>query len=127
MSSSNDSRPFGQDYTPKHRLVKMIDGRLCAGSVHDLPDGKGKQFITERFAIALFNVGGNFYAVKDACPHAGYPLSKSVLRGHIVACSSHNWQFDVVTGKCIRGEEGQAPDIRTFPVTIENNEIWITL
>lgn len=127
MDFSEKARPFGDDYTPKAHYTKVVNGRLYGGKTHELPVGKGKQLPFAQFNIALFNVDGQFYAVKDACPHAGYPLSKSVITGRVVACSSHNWQFDVMTGECLRAEEEGCPGIRSFPVTIENEDIWITL
>jgi nitrite reductase/ring-hydroxylating ferredoxin subunit len=49
--------------------------------------------------IALYNVLGTFYALDGICPHAGGPLGEGALRGAIVTCPWHGWQFDVTNGR----------------------------
>ena len=117
--------PFGVDYVPPTQRVKPKTGRLLVGKVFDIPPGRAKAVPLENFRLAVFNVNGKFYAIKDACPHAEYPLSKGALHEEVVMCASHNWQFNVRTGQCIRGN----PDIevRTFPVEVVNDEIWVKL
>ncbi len=127
MSSKEDARPFGTHYVPPAKRARREGNRVYGGKVGELPLGKGKQLILDNFNVALFNVDGVYYAVKDACPHAGYPLGKSVLKGEVVVCSSHNWQFNVKTGQCVRGEHEEEPDIRTYVVEIIGDEIWVKL
>ncbi len=120
----NEPRPFGVDYVPHGRRVRPKKGEaVFVGLKDEIPPGKAKSVALETFRVAVFNVNGEFFAIKDACPHAEYPLSKGVLHGVVVACASHNWQFDVRTGQCLRGN----PDIqtRTFTVEIRGDEIWV--
>ena len=67
---------------------------VCAA--RQLDEGKSAAFsITgERGAIdiALFNIGGKFYAISDTCVHQGGPLSKVILENDIVACPWHGWK-----------------------------------
>jgi nitrite reductase/ring-hydroxylating ferredoxin subunit len=51
--------------------------------------------------VAVFNVDGKFYALDDACPHEGAPLSLGRLDRHILTCRVHEWEFDVTTGECL--------------------------
>ena len=51
--------------------------------------------------LALYNVDGDFYATSNCCPHKGAPLSEGDLRGHLIECNWHGWQFDVRTGVCL--------------------------
>lgn len=39
--------------------------------------------------IALFNVGGAFYALSDTCTHRGGPLSEGEVEGAEVTCPWH--------------------------------------
>jgi len=117
--------PFGVDYVSPKNRAKVVGGRVYAGQSTELPPGKAKAIITDKIRIALFNVDGEFFAVKDACPHAEYPLSKGIVEGGQVTCASHSWKFDIKTGECLRGESGVF--IRTFSVVVENNEIWVDL
>lgn len=119
-----EPRPFGVDYIPHSKRVKPKRGKaVCFGKVSDLPPGKAKALMLDKYKVAVFNIGGKFYAIKDACPHAEYPLSNGVLHGEVVACSSHNWRFNVRTGACLRGDTGIC--VRTFGVEIRGNEIWV--
>lgn len=122
--------PFGVEYVPPSKRVKVEKGRIYAGKVKDYEPGKAKTFPLDRFTVALFRTGDEFYAIKDACPHADYPLSKSKLVSpYVVMCNSHNWRFDIRDGRCVKigkcGHIGQALRARTFPVQIEGQDIWI--
>jgi 3-phenylpropionate/trans-cinnamate dioxygenase ferredoxin component len=119
-----EPKPFGVDYVPYvKRAIPKKGEPVFVGKVSEIPPGKAKSVMTEKFRVAVFNVDGNFYAIKDACPHAEYPLEKGTLRGEVVACSSHNWQFNVRTGECIRGDEGVT--IRRFEVEVRGDEVWV--
>ena len=40
------------------------------------------------------------FALQDACPHRGMPLSCGHFDGAQVECSYHGWRFDAHTGQC---------------------------
>src|SRR3984893_11710083 len=43
---------------------------------------------------------GRPFALRDACPHRGMPLSCGHFDGEQVECSYHGWKFDGVSGQC---------------------------
>ena len=43
---------------------------------------------------------GRPFALHDACPHRGMPLSHGRFDGQEVECSYHGWKFDAHTGQC---------------------------
>jgi phenylpropionate dioxygenase-like ring-hydroxylating dioxygenase large terminal subunit len=43
---------------------------------------------------------GRPFAMHDACPHRGMPLSCGHFDGQQVECSYHGWRFDAHTGQC---------------------------
>jgi phenylpropionate dioxygenase-like ring-hydroxylating dioxygenase large terminal subunit len=43
---------------------------------------------------------GQPFALQDACPHRGMPLSDGCFDGQQVECSYHGWRFDGRTGQC---------------------------
>jgi phenylpropionate dioxygenase-like ring-hydroxylating dioxygenase large terminal subunit len=43
---------------------------------------------------------GRAFALQDACPHRGMPLSCGQFDGQQVECSYHGWKFDVQSGQC---------------------------
>jgi nitrite reductase/ring-hydroxylating ferredoxin subunit len=74
--------------------------------------------------VALFNVDGVFYALDGVCPHAGGPLGEGILRGKIVTCPWHGWQFDVSNGQnCLNPRMGH----QGFPVKVEGNDVLVEL
>jgi phenylpropionate dioxygenase-like ring-hydroxylating dioxygenase large terminal subunit len=40
------------------------------------------------------------FALRDACPHRGMPLSCGRFDGEQVECSYHGWKFDAASGQC---------------------------
>jgi phenylpropionate dioxygenase-like ring-hydroxylating dioxygenase large terminal subunit len=43
---------------------------------------------------------GRAFALHDACPHRGMPLSCGHFDGRNVECSYHGWKFEAHTGQC---------------------------
>lgn len=82
----------------------------------------GKAIVVEHAGegVAVFNVGGTYYACSDACPHAGGPLHLSMIRGTVISCPWHGWTFD------LNAAPGAPRDgVLRYPVKIENGEILL--
>ena len=62
----------------------------------DLSPGECKSVEVESQTIALFNVGGTFYAIDGICTHMGGPLGEGTLDGEIVTCPWHGAEFNVL-------------------------------
>jgi len=43
---------------------------------------------------------GKAFALRDACPHRGMPLSCGRFDGEQVECSYHGWRFEAQSGQC---------------------------
>ena len=48
--------------------------------------------------IAIFNLGGKYYAIEDRCSHRGGPLSEGMLAEDEVICPWHGSRFNAKTG-----------------------------
>lgn len=55
--------------------------------------------------LVVHSADGRLFAMENACPHQGYPLSQGTVAGCIVTCPWHNFKFDAQTGACVMGEE----------------------
>src|ERR1700693_5916655 len=44
---------------------------------------------------------GKAFAMRDACPHRGIPLSYGHFDGKNLQCSYHGWRFDACSGRCV--------------------------
>jgi nitrite reductase/ring-hydroxylating ferredoxin subunit len=79
-------------------------------------------FVVGDYEVALFNVGGAFYAIENSCPHQGGPLADGCFEGKNVVCPWHAWCFDVTTGQMALG---QFATVATFDVQVEGSTIAI--
>ena len=73
--------------------------------------------------VLVVNVGGKFYAIGNKCTHFGGDLSKGMLEGTIVTCPRHHSQFDVTSGKRIKGPASK--DEPVYEIKIEGQSIKI--
>jgi nitrite reductase/ring-hydroxylating ferredoxin subunit len=88
----------------------------------ELAPGQCCEYLAGERVIALFNVGGAFYALDGICPHQGGPLGKGSLAGCVVTCPWHGFQFDVTTGQHQTSRSLVHP---TFRVKVEEGQIWV--
>lgn len=73
---------------------------IRVGPKADIPDGECTVVTHGRARIAVFNAGGRFFAINDACPHAGGPLSEGFVDGMEVTCPWHGWTFGLDPENC---------------------------
>jgi len=89
----------------------------------DIPDGQGRHVKVGRADIAVFNVGGTFYALSNLCRHAYGPLAEGVIEGHYVMCPWHGWRYDVRDGTTDHPDA----DVKTYPVTVRDGLVYLVL
>ena len=78
------------------------------GAVTDIPLRGARRVPTPGGVIAVFRTGdGKLFALKDACPHKGGPLSQGIVHGHAVACPLHNWSIELATGEAMGADRGK--------------------
>ena len=73
-------------------LISLIDEGA-------LPPGNSQEVVADGRVFAVYNVDGQVHILDGICPHAGGPLGKGTMRGNVVTCPWHGWQFDVTTGQ----------------------------
>jgi 3-phenylpropionate/trans-cinnamate dioxygenase ferredoxin component len=98
---------------------------VSAGRIEDIPDGESLRLDTVP-PIAVFNVGGEFYAIDDTCTHQDASLSEGWLEGCLVECPLHAASFDLRTGRPSR-LPARRP-VRTHPVSVDRDGVvWVSL
>ncbi len=85
----------------------------------DISPGTGKTVVANGKEIALFNIGGNFYALSNKCVHKGGPLGEGELDNSTVTCPWHGWEYDVKTGQCLT----TPVSVETYPVKVEGEDV----
>lgn len=99
---------------------------VVACKVADVPAGEGKRIaLPGRAPIALFNVGGTFYAIDDTCTHGEASLCEGFLDGAVVECPFHGGSFDVTTGCALAYPATEA--VKTYVVRIAGDDILLEL
>lgn len=95
---------------------------IAIAKVTDVPPGTSKVVIVAGRPVALFNVGGTFFATDNSCLHRGGPLVEGTLEGGVATCPWHGWQYDVKTG----GNLGNpAAKLRTYRVVVEGDDLKV--
>lgn len=92
------------------------------GALKSLADGGCQTVEANGQSIVLYRVADRVYATANACPHRGGPLGEGSLAGTVVTCPWHGWEFDVATG-CMPNMT--TPKLKTYPVRVENGDIFI--
>ncbi len=99
--------------------------KIKIATIHELAPGQYKSVEVEGERIALFNIDGAFYALKDVCTHDGGILTGGILRGYIIECPRHGAQFDVRTGAVVRLPAYVG--VETYLVSVEGEDIFVSL
>ena len=90
----------------------------------DIPEGKGEMFTVDGQAVAVFNKGGQFFAMENTCIHKGGSLGDGSLDDETGTCPLHGWQYNVTNGECLMKPDTK---LKTFPVTVENDEVCLEI
>jgi nitrite reductase/ring-hydroxylating ferredoxin subunit len=110
--------------------------RHVIGHVSELPPGERRVVAVDGRSIGVFNVDGQYYALRNQCPHQGAPLCLGAIKGmalpslpgeyrwgregEILRCPWHGWEFDITNGRSICNPHRMR--VRTYEVTIEPDD-----
>jgi nitrite reductase/ring-hydroxylating ferredoxin subunit len=119
--------------------------RVIAGTVDDIPPG-GRKIVVPfrgRAGIGVFNVNGEYHALRNLCPHKLGPLCTGRISGRAVAdappssyrddltwerdgeiirCPWHLWEFDILTGQCLVDAKMR---VKTYAVVVEDGNVVV--
>lgn len=121
MSQSLAVRAWGIFRYYLRRIKVKLFGENSAIRAEDLPPGRMRDVEVGGVTVLLANVGGKFYAINNVCTHRQCPLSAGDLSGATVTCACHGSQFDVATGKVLRGPA--ITDVAAYRVSVKNGSI----
>ena len=75
--------------------------------------------------LALFKIKDKVYCTDNLCTHAQGPLCEGKLEDNIIGCPWHGSKFDIKTGK-VKSPPARE-NIKTYKVTIKNDDLYIEL
>ncbi len=94
-----------------------------AALVTDIPPGKGLQVNVQGKTLALFSVGGTYYAIDNECTHRGGPLAEGECQGTEVECPWHGARFDLATGNHLSPPAPRG--VTAYKVQVVGNEVQV--
>ena len=122
--------------------------RVVVGPITEIPPGQRRIVVPfrGRAGIGVFNVNGEYHALRNLCPHKSGPLCTGRVSGRIVAdappsdrplvtddydverdgeiirCPWHLWEFEIATGACLVDAKVR---VKTYTVAIEDAQVVV--
>jgi nitrite reductase (NADH) small subunit len=97
---------------------------LTVAKVGDIPEGEGRSYPVNGKMIALFNLGGEYSAINDTCPHMGASLATGYIEDNGVVCPWHAWRFCIKNGTWLDSPNSKL-NLDCYEVRIEGDEIRV--
>jgi len=122
--------------TESEHLRVSTQPRVVVGNVADIPAGTMRFVSVGKFGVGVYNVGGEFQAIVNYCPHHGGPVCFGSLTGRtgagqepyeqtytrpgeFVRCPWHGWEYDLKDGRAVAVNKR----IRKYQVEIEGDVV----
>jgi nitrite reductase/ring-hydroxylating ferredoxin subunit len=101
-------------------LAQFIKAARC----NEIPEGRGMVIEAGGRTLALFHVGGQFYAIDNTCIHQGGPLGEGEVYGTRVVCPWHGWEYDFSTGCNV---DDPSMKLACFAVKVEGDDVLVEI
>lgn len=89
----------------------------------ELPPGARKVVDVDGVAVAVFNLGGEYYAIEDVCTHDGGELASGEVEGDVIVCPRHGARFSIKTG-AVLAPPAYEP-VATFAVRVHDGVVQV--
>jgi 3-phenylpropionate/trans-cinnamate dioxygenase ferredoxin subunit len=96
---------------------------IAVARADEIAPGAFKVVDVDGAMVAVFNVGGTYYAIDDACTHDGGSLSGGEVQGEEVVCPRHGARFDIKTGAVTAPPAYEG--VHAFPVRVDDGRILV--
>ena len=98
--------------------------RAC--STADIPAEELIRFDHGTLTFCIYHApDGGFFATEGNCSHEKVHLCDGMVMDHTVECPKHNAIFDYRTGEALRAPA--CVNLRTFPVKVDDGEVYLEL
>ena len=89
----------------------------------EMTPGQGKVVEVQGKEIALFNVGGKYFAIDNMCTHEEASLADGDISGFEVTCPLHGAKFDVRSGQVLGPPAYD--DVTSYSVRVSGADVEI--
>src|SRR5262245_797130 len=99
------------------------DNFVTVANVGSIPEGQGTTVAVGERLVAIFNSGGQYFAIDDICPLLGALLGAGRVDQGVVTCPWHAWRFKVCDGTW-----ADSPRIKidSYEVRVVGNQIQVS-
>jgi len=67
---------------------------------------------------------GSYRAIEASCKHQGADLTTGEIRGNVVTCPRHKWQYDLESGECLNHD---SLPLRKYGLRLDGDHILVSL
>lgn len=92
-------------------------------TLEKISPGERATLMVDGAPVVVFNVGGELFAVEDACTHEAYPLSDGEIDGETLTCAMHGAQFSLRTGEVL--EPASFEPVAIDPVRVPAGRVQV--
>jgi len=100
-----------------------MDDWIDIAAPADFPPGTRRTVDAAGTPIAVFNVGGESYAIEDRCTHDDGTLSDGRVEGCEIICPRHQAHFSLRSGEALCPPAYEP--VAIFPVRIANGMVQV--
>ena len=106
--------------------------RYVVARAEEIPPGERKLVDVANRSVGIFNLGGEYFALRNRCPHQAGPVCQGRVsgfvqsttpgeylysrKGEILRCPWHGWEFDIRNGQS--WYDPVRPRVRRYEVAV---------
>jgi nitrite reductase/ring-hydroxylating ferredoxin subunit len=96
-------------------------------SLMNLAPGYRREFIVAGRQLLLMQTDNTVVLIDNRCPHQGFSLADSHVRGDMLTCAAHAVTFSLRDGAVQPGAAFKCAALRIYEVVYRGNEIGVYL
>jgi len=101
----------------------MAEVNVCAAA--DVPENSVISREVGEELVAIYNIGGTYYATEGRCTHGLANLADGMIEGEEIECSFHFGKFHVPSGKPTESPCFIA--LKTYKTEVRDGQVFIDL
>ena len=104
-------------------MKKGAEGDIRVAAVKDIAADRPFCAKAGGKELAVFKSEGKYYALANACSHAGGPLCQGLIEGGEVVCPWHGSKFRIKSGEVVHGPAVKGVD--TFELEVRGDDLYL--
>lgn len=113
--------------------------RICKST--DIQENSMRAYSVDKTEVLVGRRKGILFACNNSCPHRGASLSKGEIKGDIIVCYMHGYEFNIFSGKLVNMKSWkkesqwieqtpawrQSGDLILYPVVERENGVYVDI